>query len=190
MCGRYLFSEDIKDPKMAALIDIMERRYPGRYKTGEIFPGDCAPAIIERHGYIVPVPAVFGFPGFKDGALLINARSETVGEKAAFAEGIRERRMIIPASGFFEWSPDSLKTKYLFTVCSRPTLYLCGIYRIIDGKYRFVILTREANASMSETHGRMPVIAQESVVRTYLTDYEAAMKIAAGEAPELTREKA
>ena len=190
MCGRYLFSADIKDPKMAALINIMERRYPGRYKTGEIFPGDCAPAIIERHGYIVPVPAIFGFPGFKNGALLINARSETAGEKAAFAEGMRERRMIIPASGFYEWSRDGLKTKYLFTVSGRPALYLCGIYRIIGGEYRFVILTREANASMAETHSRMPVIVQDSEVRAYLTDYGAAMKTVTGEAPELTREKA
>ena len=67
-------------------------------------------------------------------------------------------------------------------------LYLCGIYKIIDGQARFVILTRPANESMIETHDRMPVIADEDEVRPYLTDRDAAMEIIAVNAPALTRE--
>ena len=70
------------------------------------------------------------------------------------------------------------------------TIYLCGIYRVVDGLYRFVILTREANASMKETHDRMPVIVDEQAVRAYLTDRRFAMEILSGNAPILTRQTA
>jgi len=188
MCGRYNFSTEYDDEKMTALIDVMERKYPGQYKIGEIFPGDTAPGIISRQERIVPVPAVFGFPGFQDGKLLINARGETAAEKKSFAESLRERRMILPATGFYEW--DSAKTKYLFTVDMTPVIYLCGLYKLIEGKFRFVILTRAANESMIETHDRMPVIVKEKEVRPYLTDTSAAEEIISNAAPMLTRQKA
>ena len=159
MCGSYNFSTDNPDEKMSALISVMERKYLGEYKTGDIFPGDTAPAMIARVDKIVPVPAIFGFPGFQDGKLLINARGETAAEKKTFSDSLKEQRVILPATGFYEWSSD--KTKYLFSVGSSSVLYLCGLYKIIDGKYRFVILTRQANESMAEIHDRMPVIVGE-----------------------------
>lgn len=168
----------------------MEERYPGEYKTGEIFPGDIVPAVLDRQGRIVAVPAAFGFPGFQDRRLLINARSETAAEKKTFAESLRDRRVILPASGFFEWSHDGKKTKYYFTVDSLQTIYLCGIYKLVDGKPRFVILTRAANESMIETYDRMPVIVGEESVRSYLTDRDAAMEIIATAAPMLSRQEA
>ena len=188
MCGRYRFSEDSVDGKLIALIRVMERKYPGEYRTGEIFPGDPAPAMIDREGRIVAVPAFFGFPGFQDGKLLINARGETAAEKKAFAESFRERRIVLPATGFYEW--DKQKSKYLFTVEALSVLYLCGLYRIVDGQYRFVILTRAANDSMIGTHDRMPVIVGEDEVRPYLTDPAAAAEIVANAAPELKRREA
>lgn len=188
MCGRYNFSTDNPDEKMAALISVMERKYPGEYKTGDIFPGDAAPAMIAQGDRIVAVPAVFGFPGFQDGKLLINARGETAAEKKTFSECLKERRIILPATGFYEW--DSDLTKYLFSVGASTIFYLCGLYKIVDGQYRFVILTRAANESIIETHERMPVIAAEQEVRPYLTDYAAAMNIISSSAPELTRKRA
>ncbi|MBR6113655.1 MAG: SOS response-associated peptidase family protein [Oscillospiraceae bacterium] len=188
MCARYEFSSPIPDEKMAELLRVMERKYPDEYKTGEILPGDAAPAIVARQEKIVPVPAVFGFPGFKDGRLLINARSETAAEKKTFADSLRTRRVILPATGFFEW--DRAGAKYRFTADARSVMYLCGLYKVVDGRVRFVILTRSANESMIETHDRMPVIAKEDEVRPYLTDLRAAMTILAGAAPTLSRARA
>ncbi len=190
MCGRYIICDDSTDEKVAAIIGAMERQYPGRYKTGEIFPGDTAPAIVARQEKIVPIPAVFGFPGREDGKLLINARAETAEEKRTFADCFRERRIILPATGFYEWGRDASKTKYLFTVSGEPVLYLCGLFRIVDGQCRFVILTRQANESMIETHDRMPVIVGPEGVRPYLTDRNAAEEILAEASPVLRRETA
>ena len=67
-------------------------------------------------------------------------------------------------------------------------LYLCGIYKIIDGDVRFVILTREANESMVEIHHRMPVILSEREVRGYLTDYPTALELIGSQAPILERQ--
>ena len=191
MCGRYNFSTDSTDPKMVAIVNAMERQYPGQYKTGEIFPGDIVPAVIDQQGKIVAVPAGFGFPGYQDNRLIINARSETAAEKKTFADGLRDRRVILPASGFYEWSHhDREKTKYLFTLDAMQTIYLCGIYKLVDGAYRFVILTRPANESMIEVHDRMPVIVGEKEVRPYLTDRDAAAEIIATAAPMLARKPA
>ena len=187
MCGRYYYSDKGADSKNEVLIAMMEKYYRGKYKTGEIFPGDTVPAVIERSGKLLPVPATFGFPGFSGGKLLINARSETAAEKPAFAESLRQRRIILPANGFFEWSRDEKRAKYRFSVESARTIYLCGLYRLGDGAPPFLILTRAANDSMRSTHDRMPVIAGEDQVRPYLTDRDAAMEIIATASPELSR---
>ena len=188
MCCRYDFGTLLPDERIQKIVELMDRDFPGQYKTGEIFPGDPAPAMIAQRDKIVAVPAVFGFPGYQDGRLLINARAETAAQKKTFADSLKDRRIILPATGFYEWDP--AKTKYLFTVNALPVLYLCGLYKQIEGQYRFVILTRAANESMAETHDRMPVIVDETNVRPYLTDAAAAIEILASASPRLTRQKA
>ena len=189
MCCRYYFGDDEDDGKAAVILKVMEQHYPGAYKTGEIFPGDAAPAIIRDRERIVAVPAVFGFPGQRDRQLLLNARAETAAQKRTFSDCLAAQRILLPASGFFEWGRDAKKTKYLFTI-DRALLYLCGIYRVVNGQRRFVIFTRAANESIAETHDRMPVIIGEAEVRAYLTDYSAAMALLASASPALLRRPA
>lgn len=189
-CARYEFSGEGGGEKIAVLLEQMEKQYPGRYKTGEICPGDSAPGIIARRDRLVPVPAVFGFPGFGDGRLLLNARSETAGEKRTFAEALRERRILLPAVGFFEWGRDPARTKYRFTPEGAPVFFLCGLYGVFEDCLRFVILTRPANGSMIGTHDRMPVLVGESQVRPYLTDLDAARALIAVSDPVLIRREA
>ena len=187
MCCRYYFASDQPDARVRKILSLMERDYPGAYKTGEIFPGDTAVALIGENGRLRHVPAVFGFPGVKGGRLLLNARAETVALKPTFAAAFRAQRAILPADGFYEWTHDAQKTKYLFTLENLRTVYLCGLYKVVDGAFRFVILTRAANASMAGVHDRMPVIASAEQVRPYLTDPVAAASIAAAPGPLLLR---
>lgn len=191
MCGRYTITIGGEgagaDPKLHAIMEALERHFPGVCKTGEIRPGDTAPAVIGMEGRVVPVPAAFGWPGFADGRPLINARAETAAAKPTFADALERRRIILPATGFFEWSRDLQHTKYLFTPEADPreVMYLCGLFREIDGLHRFVILTRAANETMAEIHDRMPVILGEHDVRAYLNDAAAARELIVSAAPRL-----
>ena len=168
----------------------MERSYAGQYKTGEIYPGDAAPAMIRKQEKIVAVPAVFGLPGVRERQMLLNARAETASEKPTFAPLLRDQRILLPATGFYEWGRDVKKTKYFFTAGTGKMIYLCGLYRIVDGQRRFVIFTRAANESMAEIHDRMPVIVGDDEVRPYLTDEGAAMEILSTASPALNRRAA
>ena len=99
MCCRYYFSEKTADERVNKILSMMERDYAGEYKTGEIFPGDTAAAIIGENGRLRHVPAVFGFPAGSGRGLLLNARSETAAGKPTFAAAMRERRHGVQSGG-------------------------------------------------------------------------------------------
>ena len=60
---------------------------------------------------------------------LINARSETVNEKPSFCQAFRQRRCIIPASGFFEWSgPKEARQPWFISAADGGILLFAGLY--------------------------------------------------------------
>ncbi len=98
------------------------------------------------------------------GPLLINARAETIAEKPAFKSAARERRCLIPASGFYEWTKDADGNRLPWYI--RPKdgeiIAFAGVWQDWEreGKAHTTcaIVTTAANAPMSEIHHRMPVI--------------------------------
>jgi len=108
MCGRYLIDDeayadllqilnDISAIKKASGIDNLSK--VDNLARGEIFPTNTAPVIIGDG-----VDAVkWGFPHWNNPSVIINARSETALEKKMFGRPMRERRCVVPSSGFFEW---------------------------------------------------------------------------------------
>ncbi len=99
-----------------------------------------------------------------DGPLLINARAETVADKPAFKSACRERRCLIPASGFFEWTKDEDGNRLPWFI--QPTgdgpLAMAGIWqdweRDGDALRTCAVVTCAANDAMSQIHHRMPVL--------------------------------
>ena len=132
-------------------------------------------------------PLLWGFPGFDKGRLLINARAESVKDRPTFADSFAGRRCALPAAGFYEW--DKKKEKVIFTLPDRPILYLAGIFRPYGEEKRFVVLTREANASMEPVHDRMPLILSGEEVLPWVSDAAKASDILTKELPMLKAER-
>lgn len=96
----------------------------------------------------------------------INAMGETVAEKPAFKESLRQRRCLIPADGFYEWQRHAVGRKQPFNIClADGSLFaFAGLWdRWRDPETgasleTCTIITTIPNAIVSEVHNRMPVI--------------------------------
>lgn len=101
----------------------------------------------------------------KIGYSLINARSETVATKPSYRSAFKTRRLIVPASYYFEWKKDGKeKTPYLIRVKDADAFGMAGLWEqwtspttgeVIDS---CTIITTEANNATRPVHDRMPVI--------------------------------
>ena len=208
MCGRYFWTDDAEDAFLEDFPDLAGA--VRRLRAGDYTPGMSAPALAAGAsdggaadaGGIGAVGAVgfseagcgihtedllWGFPGFDKGKLLINARAESVKDRPTFADSFAGRRCALPAAGFYEW--DKKKEKVIFTLLDKPILYLAGIYRPYGAEIRFVVLTREANASMEPVHDRMPLILSGEEVIPWVSDAAKAGDLLTKELPMLKAER-
>lgn len=102
--------------------------------------------------------------------LLINARAETAADKAAFRAAMRHRRILVPASGFYEWyRPPKGSRGASQAYWVRPKrggiVAFAGLmetWSSADGSEvdTAAILTTGANKAVGHVHGRMPVVIQ------------------------------
>ena len=101
-----------------------------------------------------------------DGPLLINARAESIARKPAFATACRERRCLIPADGFYEWTKDEggNRLPWYISRSDGAPLAFAGVWQDWgQGEDRMstcAIVTCDANAPMSKIHHRMPVVLE------------------------------
>jgi len=109
------------------------------------------------------------------GSRMINARSETVRENAAFRDSFRQRRCLIPADGFYEWKKSG-KTKrpFHFGMKDGSLFAFAGIWdcwKSPEGKLleSCSILTTAPNDLVKDIHDRMPVILPQSHYEPWLT---------------------
>jgi putative SOS response-associated peptidase YedK len=95
-----------------------------------------------------------------------NARAESIADKPMFRTAFQERRCIIPASGFYEWTgPKAQRQPHLFTAADgSPVMGFAGLWdRWRDRSngetiQSCTIIVCGANAWMGKYHDRMPVI--------------------------------
>ncbi len=161
MCGRY-YVDDSTEEKVRQLTGVSDYHIPG----GDIHPSEKA-AILKTDGSrLTAEEMTWGFPGNKGKGLLINARAETITERRTFKDCVLSRRCVIPAKGFYEWSPG--KEKYQFEEPGQ-TLFLAGCF---DMQQNFVIITTAANESVLPVHERMPLLITENEIENWIRDAE------------------
>ena len=196
MCGRFgvklpfstlaklLRAEPVDDDLAFGPLDLPSNEWGPDYN---IAPTDRAPVVIRSEGLgdriglalfrwgLVP----FWASDPKVGARMINARAESVAEKPAFRESFKSRRLLVPVSGWYEWThPEADPTKKKKDQ-PRPTphwissprdevILLAGLGATWSDKASgkglrtFSIITTEAADSTRAVHDRMPVVLEPS----------------------------
>lgn len=120
---------------------------------------------------------------------MFNAKAETLASKPAFAKPFRNRRCVVPVSGFYEWSKvalqqvdlvgethSSAKRPYFIRPAETAGLLLAGVWdRWLDPQTgvvveSFAIVTTQATAGMQALHHRQPVILDPTGAQAWLDD--------------------
>ncbi|QCI98229.1 SOS response-associated peptidase [Agrobacterium larrymoorei] len=177
MCGRFVLQASPEEvAEYLSLIGLDE--FPARFNIAPTQPilivvegerqetGSNLPnreAMLVRWGFMpgwVKDPKAF--------PLLINARAETAIGKASFRAAMRHRRILIPASGFYEWKrppkEEGGKSQAYFIKPKHGGIVafagLMETWSSADGSEvdTGAILTTAANQTMSRVHDRMPVV--------------------------------
>ena len=103
--------------------------------------------------------------GFGPDGRLINARSETAAERPSFASAFRERRCLVPADGFFEWTgPPRARRAVHVRVGGAHLFAMAGLWQ---GR-ACTILTTDAHPTLRRVHDRMPVILDPAAYARWL----------------------
>lgn len=168
MCGRFAFSFTwAQIHALLGLTSDLGSEPPFMTPRFNAAPTQMLPVAVERDGERTLMPMHWGLvPAWaKDRSMagrLINARSETVEEKPTFRDAYRQRRCLVPASGFYEWKqPEKRggpKQPYIFRLRSGEGFAMAGLWEQCGSLNSFTILTTQANSLVADLHDRMPVI--------------------------------
>jgi putative SOS response-associated peptidase YedK len=174
MCGRYTLAPEAEELVDAFGVPGLTFDYAPRYN---IAPGQQAPVIAEdargrRMGLLTWGLA----PNWMDdpGSGFINARAESVHEKASFREAFEHRRCLVPADGFYEWKREGgAKIPHWLHPAEGGLVSFAGIWERwarpgAEPRHTFAILTTEANAEARVIHDRTPVVVEESEREVWL----------------------
>ncbi len=167
MCGRFALT--LPDDAMASLFEATLSNDLAPLPNYNICPTDQVHTVTSEDGARRLRPMRWGFlPHWykteNGGPLLINARAETIAEKPAFKAAVRERRCLVPASGFYEWTKDAQGNRLPWYIHSSEgdAVVFAGVWqnweRDDKAHTTCAIVTTGANAPMSMIHHRMPVI--------------------------------
>lgn len=190
MCGRFYIDDDTAR-EIERTVRKVDEQLKMQRMTGDIYPTQPAGVIQTAHkwgpheqsvlpavpGELIMTAKKWGFPGMDGGRVIINARAETALERRMFRDSVLRRRIVVPASGYYEWNQS--REKVTFTAgnpakghrpCATSVLYMAGFYNRFGDEDRFVILTTAANDSVRDVHDRMPLILEADEVARWLQE--------------------
>ncbi len=182
MCGRIAIT--LPPDAIRAFFAYAEQpNFPPRYNIAPTQPVPVVrledshdPAKRQRHFVLMRwgfLPAFVKDP--KDYPLVINARSETVVEKASFRNAMKRRRCIFIADAFYEWRRREKKASEPFLIRRKDgaPMAFAGLWETWPGPNgeeveTACVVTTHANGTMAAVHDRMPVILEPEDFDTWL----------------------
>lgn len=191
MCGRFVSSTApdriAKYFGAESTVETLGENYnvaPTNDIYGVVDRGDQKLELQVFHWGLIPVWA----KERKIGQRMINARSETLAEKAAFKADFRKHRCIIPMDGFYEWATGveggpvtkagklAKRPHFIHRVDDEP-LAVAGLWSMWRDKtegrdapwlHSATVITTAANSTMETIHDRMPVILPKAMWSMWL----------------------
>ncbi|WP_147111305.1 SOS response-associated peptidase [Tateyamaria sp. syn59] len=179
MCGR--FAVTLPPDAMAQLFNAVPANDLPDVPNYNVCPTNAVHTVTHQDGQRWLAPMRWGFiPHWykkpNDGPLLINARAETIADKPAFRMACRERRAVIVATGFYEWTRDGdTRLPWYITRSDGAPLAFAAVWQdwhipaAPETRQRTAaIVTTAANKPMSAIHHRMPVILEPDDIGLWL----------------------
>jgi putative SOS response-associated peptidase YedK len=163
MCGRLTLTHP--NTALAALFDASLANDLPDSPRFNICPTQAVPVVTASSGLRLLAPMRWGLvPSWyktpTDGPLILNARSDTVAKKPAFREAIRQRRCLVLASGFYEWSagPDGARLPWYITRSDGAPMALGGLWQAWGDLVTCAVVTLNAGPNLEPIHDREPLI--------------------------------
>jgi putative SOS response-associated peptidase YedK len=178
MCGRFSFSPLAKIIEDRFDVKVDKTAYRPRFNAAPsqnlAVISNAAPDQLSYFKWgLIPFWA-------KDPAIgnkLINAKGETIDEKASFKNPFKRKRCLVLSDGFYEWKRISQKEKIPYRIVMKEKDLFCmaGLWdswKSPDGEMinSFTIITTSPNELMKNIHTRMPVILSPENEKEWLTN--------------------
>ncbi|MEM1432990.1 MAG: SOS response-associated peptidase [Pseudomonadota bacterium] len=181
MCGRFNITAD---PLTQLLMQLVGLEHPGPDRFN-VAPTTMVPVLRQSAdgGYeLVPMKwwlTPFWSKTANTKYSTFNAKVETAAKSPSFREPYRQRRCVVPISGFYEWAKGQLEGKpaklpYLLRPQNEDGLLLAGLWdswrdaasdEVLES---FTILTTAANPALEFVHKRQPVMLSVDDARRWL----------------------
>ena len=170
MCGRFSL-----DTFPKSIIDFLEVGEIDFNPLTQVYPTNQVDVVFRHEDRNEIASMTWGWERSFSKRPLINARSQEAWDKRTWSKALRERRCIIPASGFFEWDENQPKGKrdcYRVNPTYEDGFAFGGLYEINSetGEMAMAILTTSSNKKMSKIHHRMPVILDKEEFKNWLVE--------------------
>ncbi len=170
MCGRFAMTAPASDIAEIFQVDVLPEILP-RYNVA---PTNEVACVVEEDGQrkvdlfrwgLIPSWAKDKKIGYRT----INARADTVASKPSFRAAFKRRRLLVVATGFYEWErhgtgKSALKIPHLIQTDDAKPFGMAGLWEVwrdpeTDEEIRScTIVTTDGNELMAPIHDRMPVI--------------------------------
>lgn len=164
MCGRFTSTASPDELMRSFGVTVMENLQP----RWNVAPSQQT-LVISQSG--LQPEAVFprwGLPPSGDGrSFLINARMETVAEKPTFRDAFANRRCLVVASGWYEWSAP--KRPWHVQLCDGGVMAFAGLLLRRGDQDRFVVMTSAAEGDLASIHHRAPLVLPPDQWHRWLT---------------------
>lgn len=178
MCGRYIFTEEPRKLYRRYDVGASKKIQLETQAMYNIAPGSLVPVVTRNSLNTIEIMKWGLIPHWakdpKIGYKLINARAETVAQKPSYRSSFKNKRCLVPATGFYEWQQTKEgKVPHLIQMKNHEIFSFAGIYDVwkdIESKEfkTFSIITTAPNELMEPIHNRMPVILDKKEENLWL----------------------